>query len=87
MEQYANTTWGRRMATETAIQIILNGEATEHPADTTVADFLRTRGLDPTDPKGIAVAVNDEVVRSSEWDAATLRDGDRVEVITARQGG
>lgn len=75
------------MSTETAIQIILNGEATEHSADTTVAEFLRTRGLDPTDPKGIAVAVNEEVVRSSDWPTQTLQDGDRVEVITARQGG
>lgn len=76
-----------RMSSETAIHIILNGEATEHPSDSTVAEFLRTRGLDPSDPKGIAVAVNDEVVRSADWETATLQDGDRVEVITARQGG
>lgn len=75
------------MPTQTAIQIILNGEATEHPAATTVAEFLRTRGLDPTDPKGVAVAVNDEVVRKSDWDTTRLHEGDRVEVITARQGG
>ena len=75
------------MATQTAIQLIVNGEAAEHPAETTVAEFLRGRGLDPTNPKGIAVAVNDEVVRKGEWEEARLRDGDRVEVITALQGG
>ena len=37
--------------------------------------------------RGVAVAVNGEVVPRSEWPAARLRDGDRVEVLTAAQGG
>ncbi|WP_062443405.1 sulfur carrier protein ThiS [Herbidospora daliensis] len=36
---------------------------------------------------GIAVAVNDEVVSRGAWDATVLADGDRVEVLTAVQGG
>ncbi|WP_062351354.1 sulfur carrier protein ThiS [Herbidospora yilanensis] len=36
---------------------------------------------------GIAVAVNDEVVSRGAWDATVLTDGDRVEVLTAVQGG
>ena len=75
------------MPAQTAIHIIVNGEPVEHPADATVAEFLRGRGLDPDHPKGIAVAVNDEVIRKSDWATAALEDGDRVEVITARQGG
>jgi sulfur carrier protein len=36
---------------------------------------------------GIAVAVNGEVVPRSSWQATRLADGDRVEVVTAVQGG
>ena len=38
-------------------------------------------------PRGVAVAVNGEVVRRAEWPGARLVDGDRVEVLTAAQGG
>ncbi|MEU6858999.1 sulfur carrier protein ThiS [Glycomyces sp. NPDC046736] len=37
-------------------------------------------------PRGIAVALNGEVVPRSEWDRP-LQDGDTVEVLTATQGG
>ena len=37
--------------------------------------------------RGVAVALNGEVVPRSSWPAARLRDGDRVEVLTAAQGG
>ncbi|MFC4333699.1 sulfur carrier protein ThiS [Salininema proteolyticum] len=36
--------------------------------------------------RGIAVAVNGEVVPRGEW-ARALDDGDKVEVLTATQGG
>jgi sulfur carrier protein len=37
--------------------------------------------------RGIAVAVNGEVVPRSAWDDTGLEPGDRVEVLTAAQGG
>ncbi|MEV8505426.1 sulfur carrier protein ThiS [Actinoplanes sp. NPDC051475] len=37
--------------------------------------------------RGVAVAVNGEVVPRSSWPAAHLTEGDRVEVLTAAQGG
>ncbi|MFC4224583.1 sulfur carrier protein ThiS [Lysinibacter cavernae] len=36
---------------------------------------------------GIAAAVNDAVVPRSIWADHTLNDGDRVEILTAVQGG
>jgi sulfur carrier protein len=36
---------------------------------------------------GVAVAVNDRVVSRGGWDSTPLADGDRVEVLTAVQGG
>lgn len=37
--------------------------------------------------RGVAVAVNEEVVPRSAWDETPVRDGDRVEVLNAAQGG
>lgn len=37
--------------------------------------------------RGTAVAVNGEVVPRSAWAVTSLHAGDRVEVLTARQGG
>ncbi|MCX2179359.1 sulfur carrier protein ThiS [Streptomyces sp. SKN60] len=36
---------------------------------------------------GVAAAVNETVVPRSQWAATPLADGDRVEVLTAVQGG
>ncbi|MER6120494.1 sulfur carrier protein ThiS [Streptomyces sp. NPDC001743] len=38
-------------------------------------------------PSGVAAALNETVVPRGQWPAATLTDGDRVEVLTAVQGG
>ena len=37
--------------------------------------------------RGVAVAVNGEVVPRSTWEATALAEGDSVEVLTAAQGG
>jgi sulfur carrier protein len=50
----------------------------------TVAELLTTLDLPA---RGVAVAVNGEVVRRVDWPAARLAEGDRVEVLTAAQGG
>jgi sulfur carrier protein len=36
---------------------------------------------------GVAAAVNEAVVPRGQWPTTRLRDGDRVEVLTAVQGG
>ena len=37
--------------------------------------------------RGVAVAVNGELVRRSEWNSHCIQDGDELEVLTATQGG
>ena len=65
--------------------IRLNGR--EHGfAGATVADLLASLSLDPS-RRGIAVAVNGDVVRRADWTAASLAAGDEVEVIRPLQGG
>ncbi|WP_405802143.1 sulfur carrier protein ThiS [Streptomyces sp. NBC_01506] len=38
-------------------------------------------------PSGVAAALNETVVPRGRWSATTVSDGDRVEVLTAVQGG
>jgi sulfur carrier protein len=64
--------------------IMLNGKPTDLTAVATVADAVARLGSGPT---GVAVAVNDEVVPRASWSTTVLRPGDRVEVLTAVQGG
>jgi sulfur carrier protein len=66
------------------VEVTVNGTARLLPGDSTVADLVRA----VTDQRrGLAVAVNGEVVPRTGWPAAVLRDGDRVEVLSAAQGG
>lgn len=66
--------------------IVVNGEARELEAGETVADLLGRMDLDPT-RRGVAVAVNGEVVPRAGWHERILDEGARVEVLVAMQGG
>jgi sulfur carrier protein len=66
--------------------VILNGEPRPVPDGLTVEALLRHVGRDPAVP-GVAVALGDRVVRRADWPTTPVADGDRVEVITAAQGG
>jgi len=66
------------------MEIVINGVAHQ------VADELRLDravALISTAPSGVAAAVNGEVVRRVCWPATRLCAGDKVEVLTAVQGG
>ncbi|PSQ88485.1 MAG: thiamine biosynthesis protein ThiS [Bacteroidetes bacterium QS_8_64_10] len=67
--------------------ITVNGEPASLPDDKTVASLLREQGRDPDEATGVAVAVNEEVVRRAEWPEIVLEEGDEVEIIGATQGG
>ncbi len=64
----------------------INGEPRDVPAPIALDALLRHLGRDPGQP-GVAVAVGDRVVPRSRWADETVGDGDRVEIITASQGG
>jgi sulfur carrier protein len=66
--------------------ILLNGQSSDVEAGESVAAVLRRMGLDP-DARGIAVAVDGEVVPRGEWQSFALDDDARVEVLSAMQGG
>jgi sulfur carrier protein len=67
------------------MKIELNGRAVEVAPQATVADAVEASGAEAR--RGVAVAVEGEVVPRSEWESTPLRDGQQVEVLHAVQGG
>ncbi|HKH14202.1 MAG TPA: sulfur carrier protein ThiS [Solirubrobacterales bacterium] len=64
----------------------LNGRPEELPDGATVADAVKVVGVDG-EPRGVAVAVDGEVVRRRDWESTTLGDRQAVEIVRAVQGG
>jgi sulfur carrier protein len=73
-----------RSRSNTIVTATINGERRELPDGTTLATLLDELGVAPV---GIAVAVNDSVVRKTTFAAHPLADGDTVEIIRAVAGG
>lgn len=69
------------------MRITLNGEARDVATPQTVAGLVESLGGAQNDGRGIAVAVNGEVVSRGRWSATILADDDRVEILRAVGGG
>ena len=66
------------------MNVVVNGNPRAVPDEATVADVVRAV---TAVERGVAVALNGEVVPRTGWPGAALREGDQVEVLTAAQGG
>ncbi|MGE5291097.1 MAG: sulfur carrier protein ThiS [Micromonosporaceae bacterium] len=66
------------------MNVIINGEARQLAPGATVAHAVEAV---TSATHGVAAAVNDEVVSRGAWDITPVAEGDRVEVLTAVQGG
>jgi sulfur carrier protein len=66
--------------------IVLNGQARKHGAGMAIAELLQALGL-PAQGRGVAVAIDGEVVPRAVWETRAIPEGARVEVLTAMQGG
>jgi sulfur carrier protein len=64
--------------------VTVNGTPRDLPSGVTLADVV---GQLTQSPKGVAAAVNGEVVPRREWLDTPLAERDEVEVVTAVQGG
>ncbi|MFJ7207572.1 sulfur carrier protein ThiS [Streptomyces sp. NPDC098789] len=64
--------------------VSVNGEPRAFPAGTTLDAVVATL---TAAPKGVAAALNETVVPRGQWPATPVGHGDRVEVLTAVQGG
>jgi sulfur carrier protein len=65
--------------------ITLNGERRELGGTATIETAVRALVTD--DARGVAVALDGEVIPRGEWASTAVRDGQQVEVLHAVQGG
>jgi sulfur carrier protein len=68
------------------MQVMVNGQLRALPDGATVQALVSELGV-PESGRGVAVAVDGQVVPRSMWAESALRPGVRVEVLTAVQGG
>lgn len=66
------------------MNVSVNGEPRQFAPGTALDAVVRT--LTPA-PSGVAAALNETVVPRAQWPSTSLSEGDRVEVLTAVQGG
>lgn len=69
------------MATTT---VEINGEDRDITDGATLADLATKLELPET---GVAIAVDDSVIPASAWGDTVLHGGERIDVLTAVQGG
>lgn len=65
--------------------VFVNDQPRVLAAGAALGDLLRELGL--AERKGVAIAIDDEVVPRSAWPSRTLADAERILVIRATQGG
>ena len=65
--------------------IFVNGEPRERTG-ATIAELLADLGVEDR-ARGVAVAVDGEVVPRAEWNERRVTEGERVEALSAMQGG
>ncbi len=66
--------------------ILVNGSSTDIEDGATVSDLLGRLDV-PAEARGVAVAIDAEVVPRGAWATTPLQAGAQVEVLTAIQGG
>ncbi|WP_405879226.1 sulfur carrier protein ThiS [Streptomyces sp. NBC_01136] len=66
------------------MNIFVNGERRLIAAGTALDTLVATLTVAPS---GVAAALNETVVPRAQWSSTSLSEGDRVEVLTAVQGG
>ena len=64
--------------------MIVNGVVHETASPTSVRQVLTDMGITT---RGVAVAINGEIVRRSQWDITLVQPSDVVEIVTAVAGG
>ncbi len=67
------------------MNIYCNGELITAKSNVSLYDILAMKGLDQK--KGIAVALNNAVIKKDEWKTCTLQENDKILVISATKGG
>jgi thiamine biosynthesis protein ThiS len=67
-----------------AVEIRLNGRASEVPAGISLAELVASLGKDP---RVVAIERNGDIVPRARFDAVRVEAGDALEVVQFVQGG
>lgn len=65
--------------------IFINKKEMQLSAEMNISVLLQSNGIE--DVKGIAVAINDQVISKNNWSNYLLKDQDKITIITATAGG
>ena len=68
------------------MNVVLNGESRELREGATVDDAVEASGA-PPEGRGVAVAMDAEVLPRTGWRETTIPDGARLEIVRATAGG
>jgi sulfur carrier protein len=66
--------------------VYLNNEQFEFSNAKSISEII-ANDLNLNNPKGVAIAVNQEVIPKSNWTNFLIKDNDRLTIIKATQGG
>lgn len=69
-----------------SVRVIVNGAQRELPDGATVASVVSALAHSP-DGRGVAVAIEGQVVPRGSWQDTLLVDGSQLELVVAVQGG
>ncbi len=67
------------------MEIVYNNDKVRIEPDSTLSDFIKSQNISVQ--KGIALAVNYEVIPQSNWQKFKLKQNDELIVVQATQGG
>jgi len=69
---------------QATMKLEINGEARSVPACATVRELLEKLGIKPD---GVAVEVNRRIVKRQDWNQATVKELDVIEIVRFVGGG
>ena len=67
------------------MKILINGQTIETQQEITLKELVHMKKI--LEEKGVAIAVNDEIITKTEWENTTLKENDTVLMFEAIQGG
>jgi len=68
------------------MKIKLNGEEKVFEKELSLNELVRTE-FNSDEPKGVAVALNFNIIPKQKWNETILKENDEIEIVHAVQGG
>lgn len=66
------------------INILVNGKEETIDQQISILELLDVKGIKK---EAVAIELNDQIIKKSDYDSVVLKDGDRVEIVSYMGGG